>query len=88
MTTQDPGNILAFLHVVEHGSFRGAARALGWSKSSVSQRVAELEEQLGARLLARSLTRVPPIDEPTVGSIVCTSRSGSRFAGGGARRSR
>lgn len=45
---------LALVRVVQAGSFRGAARALGMPKSTVSRKVAELEEQLGARLLDRT----------------------------------
>jgi DNA-binding transcriptional LysR family regulator len=44
---------LVFFKVVELRSFRGAARALRIPKSTVSRKVAELEEQLGARLLQR-----------------------------------
>jgi DNA-binding transcriptional LysR family regulator len=47
-----------FVRVVEAGSIRGAARALGMPKSNVSRRVAELEAQLGARLLQRTTRRL------------------------------
>ncbi len=42
------------VRVVQEGSFRGAARALGMPKTTVSRKVAELEEQLGAQLLQRT----------------------------------
>jgi DNA-binding transcriptional LysR family regulator len=44
----------AFCHVVEHGGFSAAARALERPKSSLSASVARLEEQLGSRLLERT----------------------------------
>lgn len=44
----------AFCHVVEHGGFTAAARALDRPKSSLSASVARLEEQLGTRLLERT----------------------------------
>ncbi len=47
-----------FVKVVQQGSFRGAARALGIPKSSVSRKVTELEEHLGARLLQRTTRHV------------------------------
>lgn len=47
-----------FAHVVEAGSFSGAARRLRTSKSSVSAQVQRLERQLGVRLLDRSTRRV------------------------------
>lgn len=50
--------IEAFTAVVAHGSFSAAASHLGVAKSSVSRRVASLEQQLGARLLQRSTRRL------------------------------
>jgi DNA-binding transcriptional LysR family regulator len=44
----------AFCHVVEHGGFTAAARALDRPKSSLSASVTRLEEQLGTRLLERT----------------------------------
>lgn len=43
-----------FVKVVDEGSFSSAARALGLPRSAVSQAVAALERELGARLLQRS----------------------------------
>jgi DNA-binding transcriptional LysR family regulator len=44
----------AFVRVVQEGSFRGAARALEMPKTTLSRKVAELEDQLGVQLLART----------------------------------
>lgn len=43
-----------FIAVVEHRSFRGAATALGVPRSTVSLKVAQLEDALGIRLLERT----------------------------------
>ena len=43
-----------FVHVVDHGGFAPAARALNLPKSTLSKRVAELEKDLGARLINRT----------------------------------
>lgn len=44
--------------VVEAGSFTGAAMALGVSKGHVSQRISQLEDRLGVRLLHRTTRRL------------------------------
>ncbi|MFO6447330.1 LysR substrate-binding domain-containing protein [Erythrobacter sp. NE805] len=46
--------IEAFLTVIDVGGFGDAARELGLSQSTVSRRIAQLEDHLGCRLLARS----------------------------------
>lgn len=51
---RDLNDTLVFVKVVEHGSFIGAARALGMPKTTVSRRVQALEERLGAQLLHRT----------------------------------
>lgn len=55
MTVWD--GISEFLMVVETGSFTAASKRLGVSTSHISRQVAQLEERLGVKLLARS-TRV------------------------------
>jgi DNA-binding transcriptional LysR family regulator len=50
--------LLAFVNVVEAGSFAGAAKRLDVSVSSVSRQIAELEAHLDARLLNRTTRRL------------------------------
>ena len=50
----DLNALVVFAKVVEAKSFSEAARRLGMPVSTVSRRVAELEDQLGVRLLDRS----------------------------------
>ena len=50
--------LLCLARVVEHRSFTRAAAALAVSKSVVSERVAELEERLGERLLIRTTRKL------------------------------
>ncbi|MFK7929862.1 MAG: LysR family transcriptional regulator [Myxococcota bacterium] len=52
----------AFLSVVEVQSFSAAARLLGVSQSSVSRRVADLEDQLQVALLVRTTREVRPTE--------------------------
>lgn len=47
-----------FLFVVEEGSFAAAARRMGISRSLCSKNVADLEADLGARLLTRTTRKV------------------------------
>ncbi len=51
---EELGDVAIFVRVVEAGSFSAAARALWMPKSSVSRRVARLENRLGVRLLHRT----------------------------------
>ena len=50
----DLNSLVVFAHVVEASSFSEAARRLKMPTSTVSRRIAELEDQLGVRLLDRS----------------------------------
>src|SRR3546814_949269 len=55
----DLQQVSSFLAVVRAGSFVGAADATGLSKAAVSRHVADLEAQLGVRLLHRPTRRLP-----------------------------
>lgn len=54
----DLNDMLYFVEVVERGGFAAAGRALGIPKSRLSRRVAELEAQLGVRLLQRTTRKL------------------------------
>lgn len=58
----DLNRVSAFVRVVQDGSFTGAARVLGLPKSSVSRSVAQLEQDLGVRLLHRTTRKIALTD--------------------------
>ena len=54
----DLNETLIFARIVQAGSFTGAAKELGMPKSTVSRKLSELEERLGARLLQRTTRKL------------------------------
>jgi DNA-binding transcriptional LysR family regulator len=56
-TDVDPNDLVIFARVAELGSFSRAADRLGLPKSTVSRRLAALEQQLGERMLLRTTRR-------------------------------
>lgn len=59
---QDLNDLYYFSAVVEHGGYAAAERALGIPKSRLSRRIAQLENDLGVRLLQRSTRRFAVTD--------------------------
>ncbi len=61
----DWNEMVVYCKVVEAGSFVGAARNLGLPKSTVSRKVARLEDRLGVRLLHRTtrVVRTTPVGQ-------------------------
>src|SRR4051812_48615591 len=59
-TVLDPRRLLTFREVAHRGSFSRAAEALALTQPAVSQQLAALERQLGARLLDRGPGGVAP----------------------------
>lgn len=56
-------DLAVFVRVAELGSFVAASRALNMPRSTVSRRIATLEEQLGCRLLERTTRHVRITEE-------------------------
>lgn len=65
MRTMDLNHVAAFVRVVQDGTFTAAARALGLPKSSVSRSIAQLEQDLGVRLLHRTTRKIHLTDAGT-----------------------
>lgn len=62
MATPDLRDLEAFANIARAKSFRKAAREMGLSVSGLSQRLRELEELLGMRLLNRTTRSVSPTE--------------------------
>ena len=58
----DLNEVLMFTKVVETKSFTAAADALGVPKSTVSRKLAQLEERLGVRLVQRTTRKLSLTD--------------------------
>jgi DNA-binding transcriptional LysR family regulator len=58
----DLNEMLIFTRVVQLQSFTAGARRLGMPKSSVSRKISDLEERLGARLLQRTTRKLTLTD--------------------------
>ena len=59
-----------FLSVAEHGSFGGAARAMGRAVSAISYGIAQLEAQLAVTLFEREGSRKPVLTDAGEGLLV------------------
>lgn len=74
MTIQiPPADMLLFASVVREGSFTAAARTLGLSKQTVSERIAKLEARLGVRLLERTTRRLRTTEPGAAYSARCAA---------------
>ena len=71
-TMEDLKRMAIFSHVVEAGGFSAAARRIGMAKSAVSKHIAELERQIGVRLLTRTTRRLSLTDAGEVYYQACS----------------
>jgi DNA-binding transcriptional LysR family regulator len=62
MEQYDANDLLLFARVAEAGSFSRAAERVGLPKSTVSRRIAALEDKLGERLMLRTTRRLAITD--------------------------
>jgi DNA-binding transcriptional LysR family regulator len=68
-----PADMLLFAAVVREGSFTRAARQLGITKQTTSERIGKLEERLGVRLIERTTRRLRVTDAGAIYYERCTS---------------
>lgn len=61
-----------FSHVVEAGGFSAAARRIGIAKSAVSKHIAELERQVGVKLLTRTTRQLNLTDAGEIYYKACS----------------
>jgi DNA-binding transcriptional LysR family regulator len=64
--SRDLNDTLIFIKVVEHGSFTAAAQVLQLPRTTVSRKVQDLEDRLGARLLNRTTRKLALSEAGTV----------------------
>jgi len=77
---------LILVRIVDKGSFTAAAQELGMTKATVSRRIAELEQRLGARLLYRSTRQLTCAEPPHLRTPPSPHGWRRRCGAGGLRR--
>lgn len=71
--TISSSDMLLFATVVREGGFTRAAKQLGITKQTVSERIAKLEQRLGVRLLERTTRRLRTTDAGATYSQRCSA---------------
>ena len=80
-----PAHMATFAKIIDLNGFSAAARALGVPKAAVSRAIAELEEELGVKLMTRTTRRLKltPAGErllPTCRAILTATDDARRLA--------
>ena len=68
-------SLLALVAVVEEGSFVAAARRLGYSRSTISHQIAQLEAAVGVPLVVRGSGSRSVTVTPAGGVVVAHGRA-------------
>ncbi|TGQ71471.1 MAG: LysR family transcriptional regulator [Mesorhizobium sp.] len=63
MESANMQGVVAFVHVIEAGSFTAAGERLRVTKSAIGKSIAQLEQRLGVRLLNRTTRSLSPTSE-------------------------